>query len=160
MRRRLRAGFTLLEMLLVLVVLGLFASVVTTSLGTGRDALKGLGEDLVTRLLDARVIAMRSGSGATLVVMSEGGVVRTRVEASDERLRERETRLAGVTLFDETVRYGGGATSDEGVLRGVYAASGRTESRRWTLERGGRMVAIEFDPVTGVPALHRAGDRR
>lgn len=165
--RGVRCGFTLLELLIVLVLLGLMAGLTTVSLRSD-SGLERTGEALITRLLDARVIALRSGRSATLVVEAEDGVLRTWVEASGERVRERERAFPVGDVIDETPDFGwvgaGGvlyeAASDGGV-RAVYSGSGRADVRRWVLRAGGgasaKMVVIEFDPVTGVPRLHPGG---
>lgn len=64
------AGFTLLEMLAVLVLLGLFLGLVTPILGRGSDAarLRGDTRGLATALATARGEAIVRGREATFVV--------------------------------------------------------------------------------------------
>ncbi|MEM1424739.1 MAG: hypothetical protein AAGH64_12155, partial [Planctomycetota bacterium] len=50
---------------------------------------------------------------------------------------------------------GGVAPGVGGGVRASYTVRGRTDARRWTLRAGDTMVAIGFDPITGVPSLHR-----
>ncbi len=171
-----RAGFTLLELLIVLMILGLVAGLTTLSL-RGGSVVDRAGETLVTRLLDARVIALRAGAPAAFVAVAEDDRLRMWVEvagavdgdAGVERVREREMMLPGVVLIDETPDFGRDAADETALANGaraVFGASGRTPARRWVLARagasagaagdsGGRMVTIEFDPITGVPELHR-----
>lgn len=119
--RGVRCGFTLLELLIVLVLLGLMAGLTTVSLRSD-SGLERTGEALITRLLDARVIALRSGRSATLVVEAEDGVLRTWVEASGERVRERERAFPVGDVIDETPDFGwvgaGGGAVRGGVRRG------------------------------------------
>ncbi|GAB4550666.1 MAG: hypothetical protein Tsb0013_12490 [Phycisphaerales bacterium] len=164
-------GFTLLELLVVLALLAVVAGLTASSLGRGAPVRRA-GETLVTRLLDARVIAMRSGVDATLEVRETARGLSSRVvvhfSSGDEAVREGDLGSPGLVVVDETPDFGWGGREGEaeadGVVRARYAPSGRTAVRRWAVRdggsggesgSGGRMVVIGFDPITGVPGLHR-----
>lgn len=155
-----RRGVTLIEMVLVLVLLALVAGLSITAVGVDGGAGRELGERVMTRLLEARHEAMRSGAPARAVVEVDEEGYRVWVEARGEEIRSRSGSLgAGVLeLWDRTADYGLGgavASGERGRLEAEFRPSGRTDRRSWRLGVRGRMWDIEFDPVTGEPSLAR-----
>lgn len=154
-----RRGFTLFELLLVLALMGVIALAAASALGRPGSRAVRAGEAVVNSLLSARVDAMRSGVPASTVVEAVEGGLRLHNESGDERSRERDVRLAGAGVWDETVTFGAGALEFEpgDGVRARFDASGRTDRRLWVLGSGDTMVEIRFDPLTGEARLHRDG---
>lgn len=178
-------GFTLIEVLLVLAVVGILSSVILVGVGRGSGARgeRAFIEQVERALVTARVEAMRSRSEREVLLRFEGeqaAIVGT----------GREVRLSsgGVRAVDER-----GLVVDEVAVR--FGADGRTETRLWRLAgagvdtqraydlglladglRGpeellqgreretavgsgiaGRLWLVRFDPVSGVPRLSVVG---
>ncbi|MFN3228479.1 MAG: GspH/FimT family protein [Asticcacaulis sp.] len=75
--RRKSGGFSLVELLVVLVILGLTASVVVLTMGPGADSLQNETERLALRLKHAREEAILTNRPISLVFTDEGYRVRT-----------------------------------------------------------------------------------
>lgn len=75
--RRKSGGFSLVELLVVLVILGLTASVVVLTMGPGADSLQNEAERLALRLKHSREEAILTNRPVSLVIDDRGYRVRT-----------------------------------------------------------------------------------
>lgn len=141
-------GFTLIELILVIVLVGLVAAVIASAMlgrSAGADRRRAVGW-LVAELTTARIEAMRTSQPVVAWIESDGD--RLALTIGDRR----DHRPAkGLWLADEKGQPLTGA-------RVRFQPSGRAEGRSIMLsvrqgeaweESGGRMGSIEFDPVSG-----------
>ncbi len=179
------AGFTLIEVMLVLAVVGILSSLILVGVGRGSESRgeRALIGQIERALVMARVEAMRSRSEREVVLRFEGEQAALVGMGQEDRLPSGGLRAIderGLAVNEVTVRFG---------------ADGRTETRLWRLAgagmdaqrahdlglltdglrgpdellqgRGretvvgsgiaGRLWLVRFDPVSGVPRLHTVG---
>lgn len=138
-KRRQERGFTLIELMVVLVIIGLAAAAVMLSMPEAGGSLAGEAERFAARtksardtaILDSRPVALRIGRGGYEVARRENDVWRT----------EAHYDWAQRTIAD----VGG---SSEARIR--FDATGAAEPARVTLRRGGEHVAIDIAGDGGV----------
>lgn len=172
--RRSARGFTLLELILTLAILGLAAGLVGVSIGrlSRTTETRSALTEIVNTLAAARIEAMRGGESRTVRVrFHEGRVLISGgrdVVAPSEMTREdapegreaRALRARALRFVDEHGREQEGREARFGAL-------GRTRERVWLVADGagaeapaGRKVRIwriEFDPISGAPVLRWPG---
>jgi prepilin-type N-terminal cleavage/methylation domain-containing protein len=66
-----RRGFTLIELCIVLVILGIIGSIVTLAF---RVPVMSIGDDPVAKALEARRVALRDGRPYTVDIVTDSGV--------------------------------------------------------------------------------------
>lgn len=186
-RACLRVGFTLLETLLVLAVIGLVSMLVLVAVGRdGPERLeRGVVREVERALLVARVEAMQRGEGREVRVVAADGEFEIRSGAGAVRVRGEGLRAVdgrGLpveemrVLFDADGRTGSrllrflseGADGQRVFDLGLLDDSATTVGELMSGERsavsgaagiGGRLWLIRFDPVSGVPVLEMRGGR-
>ncbi len=132
-------GFTLVELMVVLVILGLAAAAVMLALPEGGGSLAGEADRFAARakaardtaILESRAVALQIGRGGYEVARREGGVWRTETHYDWAR---------------HTVPEVGG--SSEASLR--FDSTGFSEPARVTLRRNDARVAIDISGDGGV----------
>ena len=137
--RRKQQGFTLVELMVVLVILGLAAGAVMLAMPEAGGSLSSEAERFAARaktardtaILESRAVALQIGRGGYEVARREGGVWRT--EALYDWV-ERTTPDVG----------GNGEAS----IR--FDSTGFSEPARVTLRRGDQRVAIDIGGDGGV----------
>jgi len=177
-----RDGFTLIEVLLVLAVVGLLSSLILVGVGRGSESRgeRAVIDQIERALVTARVDAMRSRSSREVWLRIDGEEASIVGASGEYRLSSGGLRAIderGLAVGEVTVRFG---------------ADGRTETRLWRLAgagvdvqraydlgllgdglrepeellegRGresavgsglaGRLWLVRFDPVSGVPRLN------
>lgn len=142
-------GFTLLEIIIVLVLMGLIAGLVAPtvarSAGVGHER-RVIGE-LINTMLARRLDAIRSGRDVRVqVTLNEGR--RLTLRAGD---RQHHWDNWPLDLLDEAGEPAGHATI-------TFGTRGRADIESLTFRSArspGRIWRIEFDPVGGVPTAHR-----
>jgi general secretion pathway protein H len=137
--RRKQEGFTLVELMVVLVIMGLAAAAVMLALPEAGGSLAGEADRFAARartardtaILDSRVIALQIGRGGYEVVRREAGVWRTQAHYD----------WAGRTIPD----VGG---SGEASIR--FDSTGFAEPARVMLRRGEERIAVDISGDGGV----------
>ncbi len=133
------SGFTLIELMVVIVIIGLAAGAVMLAMPERGGSLRGEAERFAARakaardgaILEARAAAVRVGGDGYEVVRRSGGAWRG--EAHYDWAEGTEPELAG----------GAG-----GSIR--FDATGLADPARVVLRRGGRRVAIEIGNDGGI----------
>ena len=136
---RARNGFTLIELMIVLVILGLATAAVMLALPEAGGSLAGEADRFAARaraardtaILDSRPVALQIGTGGYEVARREGGVWRT----------DAHYDWAQRTSPD----VGGGS---EASIR--FDSTGFAEPARVTLRRGTERMAIDISGDGGV----------
>jgi prepilin-type N-terminal cleavage/methylation domain-containing protein len=147
-------GFSLLELILVLALVGLIMGVVAVSVG--RTSPRTVGREVVDFLAIARVEAMRHTREIAVSIEQDGEELVARRPGV-----ERSWSLPGAVLQAEQVA---GALDIESAagprqksgLSADFLPDGRTDARLWEFNEadgGSRIFSIEFDPVSGAPRL-------
>jgi general secretion pathway protein H len=137
--RRKQEGFTLVELMVVLVIMGLAAAAVMLALPEAGGSLAGEADRFAARartardtaILDSRVVALQIGRGGYEVVRREAGVWRTQAHYD----------WAGRTIPD----VGG---SGEASIR--FDSTGFAEPARVMLRRGEERIAVDISGDGGV----------
>jgi general secretion pathway protein H len=136
---RKQEGFTLVELLVVLVIMGLAAAAVMLALPDAGGSLAGAADRFAARakaardtaILDSRAVALQIGRGGYEVARREAGVWRTRAHYD----------WAGRTIPD----VGG---SGEASIR--FDSTGFAEPARVMLRRGEERIAVDISGDGGV----------
>jgi len=138
-----RRGFTLLELIVVLVLLGAVAAVVMTSFS---GVMLGLqletaSRDLVTRMRQARVDAVARQAAFRVVLAAEPSQGFSYMLADEYGRKIRSYELPkGISIIAE----------EELPLTISFYPNGRSSGGRFGLKReGGRELRIDVDPITG-----------
>lgn len=138
-RTRRRNGFTLVELMVVLVIIGLAAAAVMLAVPEAGGSLAGEADRFAARakaardtaILESRAVAVQIGRGGYEVARREGGVWRT----------EAHYDWAERTIPDV-------AGSSEASIR--FDSTGFSEPARVTLRRGDELRAIDIAGDGGV----------
>lgn len=153
-----RPGFTLVELLVVVLLLGLIASVAVVGLGAGSKGARRreAASALLAQLTMARLDAMQRGKAVTLSIEIQDEHFALRTNQADRRIPR-----AGLIVSSQSPR--------SAIVEARFEPTGRTSARLWRLEQdssaiseaAGTIWLIEFDPVSGSPRLvqSRPGDR-
>jgi len=134
-----RSGFTLVELMLVVVLMSIVAASVIPALGNVQAMREGAARDDIVRYLEiAKARAMASGmpcglevdmssSSLTMVCIDDAGSVETLIDplTADQRSLEIPTTYGGVTLDSFS---GGSALSASGVVWFDFEAKPHTRS--------------------------------
>lgn len=185
--RLVRSGFTLLEAVLVLAVIGLIGSLVLV--GTGRDGQARLEREVVREiersLLMARVEAMREGEGREVRIVFAGGEVEIGASGRVRRLADKGLGAVderGLAAGELLVRFGSDGRTRERLLRIVSEGadvqrafdlgllddsattvgdlmSGERSNRSGAEGIGGRLWLVRLDPVSGAASVDAVGWR-
>ena len=151
-----RAGFTLVETLVVLLILAVITSIAAVRLGAGLGPVRlaASARRVSGVFLEARDVAMTSGR--TVVAECRAGTGRVRLRriaspgADEDDVVLREIELPEGCRFgrggDPTLRF-----SPEGACDGTSVSIVRD---------GGGAVEIEFHPALGLPSVAAAGMAR
>jgi prepilin-type N-terminal cleavage/methylation domain-containing protein len=149
-------GFTLLELLAVVVIVGLVATALATSVGAPSDgARRGRAmESLRDFLAIVRVEALQRREAREARVWIEDG----RLRASDG-VRDRAWRAPGLLFSTEGLDRDGARRLIETGARSVrFSPAGRTIERRWVFDAtasGGTIHELTFDPISSAPSIPR-----
>ena len=138
-----RRGFTLLELIVVLVLLGAAAAVVMTSFTGGMLGIQmeTASRDLVTRMRQARVDAVARQAVFRVVLGGESSQGSNYILADEYGQKIRSYELPkGLSLIAE-----------DGLPMTIsFYPNGRSSGGSFRLKRdGGKEIAIVVDPITG-----------
>lgn len=155
---RSRRGFTILEMLVVVTMLALLASLTLTSLARTSDAAikERAAKGLVTRLLTVRAQALESGvAHEATVSMGEEGELTMRAGA-DTPIRSWPMGDLSEVGGAASIRFALDGREPSASVTVSFIPVGRASSRRLeavSSEAGGTIFTIMFDPISGEPRL-------
>ena len=133
-----RAGFTLVELLMTVAIIGVAAGAVVLSMPDPRPSVGEDAERFGARLQQAREEAILSGRPVA-VEASAGGYTFSAFDG------ERWTRLRDGPFRDEPWSDGVVAAPVEPPLRLTFDPTGVAEPARLVLSRDGRSVAVAVD---------------
>ena len=136
-------GFTLLELIVTLAVLGVAAAVVTPAIGRGTDALRARAEvaGFAATLRHARERAINvQRTHKVIVDPAAHRLAIIAAPAGDEEKEFRETRTLSSKLTIEPAHGGAEVTFD---ARGLASAAS------FKLTSGGIVYHVKVDPLTG-----------
>ena len=150
---RRRSGFTLLELIVVVTMLGVLAGLVASSLSrsSAESRLNAASREIVVRLAVARATALESGVPvvATLGSNEDASItLSTDPEKPDAHAWALPSQGPPRFVVD-------GADPSPGA-RVLFQPTGRASVRRIRAieaRTGGTIMAIEFDPISGDPRL-------
>jgi len=153
---RARAGFTLLELIVVVAMIGVLAGLVVSRIASSSDrvSIERTGRSLVANLGALRAEALRSGSSvrATLRLEGENGGGNRLVLDSDEVRPTKSWDMPG----DTGARFSLDGGEHESVANVTFLPTGRSTHRECVLLSGGgagTIFRITFDPISGEPRL-------
>jgi prepilin-type N-terminal cleavage/methylation domain-containing protein len=146
-----RDGFTLLELIIVLILLGLAAAVVIPSFTGGLRGLRleTAGRDLITRMKQARTDALSQQAVFRVVLKTD--------PAGDDQyvfVDEYGRTLRSYNLPEDVVVK---TPEKELPLTISFYPSGKSSGGKFSLQyEGGRVLRISVDPVTGFGRVLKA----
>lgn len=132
-------GFTLVELMVVVTLIGLMSTLVVLSLPDSRPTLSGETDRFAARLLRAREEAVITGQTVEVTVAPEGYSFARR--RGGERLPLVETPFGPVAWEAET-RVSGPETEP---LRVVFDSTGASEPAELLLQRDDRTMRVSVD---------------
>lgn len=138
-----RPGFTLVELMVVLAVLGLMATVVVVAIPDGAMTLAAEGDRFAARLKRAQEEAVLVNRPVEVALSDDGYAFRVRKAGGwrplDEGPFEPETWLVGTAV-----------TADKDVRRVTFDPTGVANPAAFTLRRGGKAVEVLVDAAGNV----------
>jgi len=163
MTRGARAGFTLIEMLVVVLVIAIASGFVIVNLGGGGD--RRTAEREASRLAGAleHAAALAQWRGETLGVSAEGGAYRFWRRAADDRwtaIADDDVLAARVLPAEFTVApatYAGAPVAADAIL--PFRPSGRNEPYAFLLASSTWSMVVAGDPLNRVQVAARAASR-
>jgi general secretion pathway protein H len=163
MIRRARAGFTLIEVLVVIVVIAIASGFVIVNLGGGGD--RRAAEREATRLAGAleHAAALAQWKGETLGVSADGGTYRFWRRAADDRwiaVADDDVLAARALPADFTVApvaYAGAPVGADAIL--PFRPSGRNEPYALLLASPAWSMVVAGDPLNRVQVAAHAASR-
>ncbi|MDR7229899.1 general secretion pathway protein H [Caulobacter sp. BE264] len=147
-RRVARAGFTLVELMVVLMIMGLLATAVILTLPDGKMSLSQESARFAARLLRAREESLMVNRQVRVNVSS----VDYRFDIRDGRAwRALDTAPFVTTAWVEDTRVSG----RDGETAVIFEPTGQASGAEFTLGRGGSGYVVSID-VAGNVAVHVA----
>ena len=138
-----RAGFTLVELLVVVTIIGLMSGLVVLSLPDGRPSLSAEAERFGARLLRAREEAVLTGRTVEVVISAEGYSFAQR--RGGERLALTDGPF-GPERWDPDTRVSGGeGQSSPSPL--VFDPTGGADPMEVVLQRDADRTRVTVDPA-------------
>ena len=140
---RRRSGFTLLEMVLVLLIMGIVFAMVIPSIGSlGHDPEEGMSwKELATLLRSSRVLALENAVTVKLVLDPETGYY---------QIDSTGARGAGSVMSGQlTVGMNADLRSDSARARFAFRPDGSAFGDSLILSSSGYVTKISLDPFTG-----------
>ncbi|MEQ9616596.1 MAG: type II secretion system protein [Phycisphaerales bacterium] len=151
-RARARAGFTLLELVIVVAMIGVLAALSVTSLArsSAEASIERAASDLTARLLLRRAEALKGGTPTPVEFRAEGATlellpVRETASSHAWTLGRAEDTIALTTADSE--KPGPSASF-------AFVPTGRATTREFTVraqDSGDTIILIRFDPISGEP---------
>jgi general secretion pathway protein H len=143
-----QAGFTLVELLAVLVVLALVAGLAATQLGTRHAgaALEAAAHDLASRCRAARTAAIREAASRTVVIDMANRVVTGGADMRPLRLAD----TIGITSETSAAEQQGGKVAG---IR--FFANGASTGGKVRLETGRQAYEVRVNWLTGRVVVER-----
>lgn len=138
-----RPGFTLVEMMVVLVVLGLMAAVVVVSIPDGRMTLAAEGERFAARLKRAQEEAVLVNRAVEVDLTEAGYAFKVREGGGWRPLEDGPFRTE--TWSPQTR-----VTSDKDLRRVAFDPTGMATPAVFTLTRNGRSASVTIDQAGNV----------
>jgi len=142
------AGFTLLELVAVLVLLGLLASQATLHYSRGGSTLQAQAEQVAADLLHAQGLAMQLASRVRFEATGAGYQVVD--EASNTPLNDPATGQAFIVALENGVSLGGGPVRFDSLGRpssGTGLLNGPVD---FLLQADGRTRTVRVTPLSGL----------
>lgn len=133
-------GFTLVELMVVVTLIGLMSTLVVLSLPDSRPTLSGETDRFAARLLRAREEAVITGQTVEVTVAAEGYSFARR--RGGERLPLAEAPF-GPEAWESDTRVSGTETAEP--LRVVFDSTGAAEPTELFLQRDGRRMRVGVD---------------
>lgn len=142
-RRRSEAGFTLVELMVVLVIMGLMASVAVLAVGRRQPSLAKVADQFGARLVRAKEEAILTNRPVGVRITSQGYAFRARTAAGWAALEDGPFKPA---------TWGDGVTAVMGAPYGQisFEASGAAEPLAVTLSRDTRRIRVSVDAAGNV----------
>ena len=138
-----RAGFTLVELMVALALLGLMAAVVVVAIPDGRMTVAAEGERFAARLKRAQEEAVLVNRPVEVAMTDDGYAFRVRKAGGwqplDEGPFEAETWLPGTAV-----------AAEKDVRRVTFDPTGVAGPAHFTLRRGGKAVDVHVDQAGNV----------
>lgn len=139
------AGFTLVELMIVIVIMGLMASIVVMTVGDGRPSLAAEVDQFSARLNRAKEEAVLTNRPVGVEVTTEGYAFRVRRKGRWEELKEGPFKPVVWSEGLET------STDQPGPVAQVnFEATGAAEPLRVTLSRKSKQVDVTVDAAGNV----------
>jgi len=147
-----RRGFTLLEVIVTIAVIGLIAALVAPAVGrsTAKQAERRALMELSGVFLAQRVEAIDAGATATVTLRAGEGALRASSTGGGERVwknwRAPLMHASGERREEARVEFGPRGRAD---VEALWFTGPEGSDRMWQ---------IRFDPIAGTPALVRGGE--
>jgi type II secretion system protein H len=170
---RRRRGYTLLELLLVLVIIAILGILVLPSFTGGRDrrAVETQARTTVALARKARALASSEGRTYLLVVDRQAAQLRLArrreplaepTDEDDPELDAPEGALwTSAVPFEEAVQVesferDGAATESDETPQIAFRASGEADDGRLVFAKDGERLAVRVDPYLGIARIEEA----
>lgn len=157
-----RSGFTMLELILVLVILGMTAALIMTGVGRSTPAIERRNaiQAVHIALLQARADAMQLGERTTVSIGFPGDGVLTLTRDAGEPVRHVAPNLIRHVL--QTPAGPNSMPDPYAPLRASFDSGGRTDQREWAFgldDSADTLWTIRFDALSGAPRLIEGASR-